>query len=96
MTPQLFSGQLAGQPHCPACQHLLDGFSTMREDARPRTGSITICCYCAELLELTAQMTHILITKERLAALRPAELEAVQRGRRAIVALIQSRCRGTA
>lgn len=44
-------GRLPGDPRCPACGALLDGFTSVALDgATPTPGSPTVCAYCATLL----------------------------------------------
>lgn len=47
---------LLPQHGCPVCQRSIDAASDVRGDARPNPGDITICAYCASILEFDDEM----------------------------------------
>ncbi len=51
------TGQLEVQPHCPTCKKLLDGFTAIDHDKKPKAGDVTICAYCNEVLQFTDDMS---------------------------------------
>jgi hypothetical protein len=54
---------------CPQCAELLDGATAMGEDAVPEPGDISVCCYCAEILQFDAAMHLVKCPEEALAKL---------------------------
>lgn len=63
------SGRLVARPHCPECGTRLDGFdpSLSGAGAIPAAGDVTICMYCATILEFTVASTLVVPPAERLA-----------------------------
>ena len=50
------SGRLATSPVCPQCGKTLDGFTSAALDgARPKPGDVSICFYCATVLEFCGE-----------------------------------------
>ena len=90
-TPVFISqGQIDGQPCCPVCQELLDGFTHMASDpdqaARPGPGDISVCAYCSTVstfaLGPRGLVLRLATPEERAGASGPlplAHLEGVSR-----------------
>lgn len=50
-----FSVKLKGAPACPGCHAVLDGATSADlSGGAPKANDLTVCCYCAAILEFTA------------------------------------------
>lgn len=75
------SNRLDNRPHCPHCQKLLDAFTAVGHQNRPKPGSVTICSRCVEPLEFDASMNLIPITGQ---ALSEIDLPSFQRAQQIV------------
>lgn len=73
------TGQLKNQPHCPGCNHLLDGLTGVDHDRQPSPGDVTICAYCNEVLQFTDDMSLKLAPPE---VIEECGLLQISRGQR--------------
>lgn len=56
---------------CPVCLSAADAASDLRGDAQPKPGDITVCLYCASILEFDEEMRPQRSSASKLAALNP-------------------------
>lgn len=88
--PPFNSGRLPGDPRCPACGTLIDGFtSAALDDATPTPGCPTVCVYCASLLVFGDDLHPRFPSDAELAAVAP--LPEVQIARSTALAFIRRR-----
>ncbi len=73
------TGQLDTRPHCPTCKKLLDGFTAVDHDKKPKAGDVTICVYCNEVLQFNDDMSMKLASAE---VIEGCGLLAISRGQR--------------
>ena len=58
---------LSNQPKCPGCGRTLDGFTDVKNaNNRPKSGDISFCLYCREVLEFDENMNFKLAPQEFL------------------------------
>lgn len=50
---QAVSHKIADTHVCPNCRELVDGAMNVVSNGKPRTGDISICCYCATILQFS-------------------------------------------
>ena len=63
---------------CPACYHTLDALtSTFSKDSKTVRIWVTVCFYCASLLEIDEEMKLTLMTNERVEELKKIDAELV-------------------
>jgi hypothetical protein len=52
----LWNGEIKGTPRCPTCTAKLNGFTAgLTGPGAPRDGDLSICIYCAQLLQYQAR-----------------------------------------
>ena len=55
MSKKAIKGKLKHEPHCPYCDHKLDGYTCVTEgadfDTEPKVGDITVCVECHAVLQ---------------------------------------------
>ncbi len=81
------NGQIKGAPKCanPDCRKQLDGFTALEEGAKPMEGDISICAYCAEVMEFDFEHHPVTMKLATYNAL-PAETKAmIDKAQQAIV-----------
>jgi hypothetical protein len=71
-------GRLKTQPHCPSCDKTLDGFSAQHKEI-PKPGDLTVCVYCSEILEFTAEMELQSASAETIADIDFVELQHINK-----------------
>ena len=54
---------------CPVCLRAVDAASDVEGNARPNPGDMTICAYCASLLEFDHEMRPQFVSDSTLAAM---------------------------
>lgn len=73
------SGQLDTRPNCPCCKKLLDGFTSIDHNKKPKSGDVMICAYCNEVLQFTDDMSLQLASPE---VIEECGLLEISRGQR--------------
>lgn len=71
-------GQLPGEPRCPRCRHILNGYAVMNapEETRMREGDVTVCAACS-CIAIRTESGFRRSTPKELAALSPAERDVL-------------------
>lgn len=63
----LSQGYLAGDPACPKCGKVLDGYTHLDGFGPPVPGmSISVCAYCGAMLEFTVQHTWAMAAPDKM------------------------------
>ena len=73
------TGQLDTHPYCPSCRKLLDGFTAVDHDKKPKAGDVTICAYCNVVLQFNDDMSMKLASPE---VIEECGLLEISRGQR--------------
>lgn len=63
-------GQLAGEPTCPVCHKVMDGFTGPTSRKVPKDGDVALCVYCLSLSIFTINSLGLLAFRRAT----PAEL----------------------
>ena len=85
------SGQLETRSHCPTCKKLLDGFTAVDHDKKPKAGDVTICSYCNEVLQFNDDMSMKLASPEVIEECGLLEISRGQRQAREFKARVDMR-----
>lgn len=81
-------GRVKGEPPCPRCGRILNGFTCMDGTRAPRAGDISVCAYCAAPLSWDGEAFSPLTGSALvLARLDPNFLEAEELARRTRITL---------
>lgn len=80
-------GKLISKPDCPHCKEILDGFTDPSGKNVPKPGDISICAYCAEVLEFDSEMKLIPIREETVKFVDLLEIQKAQQIVRDIIIL---------
>ena len=72
----MLNGRLKTHPHCPSCDKTLNGWSDQLKET-PRPGDLTVCVYCSEILEFTAEMGLQSASAETIADVDFVELQHI-------------------
>lgn len=73
---------------CPACDHLVDAATSTQGEATPSPGDLSVCVYCAAVLEFADDLRLTLMTQEQVDALEP-EIRAAVTSARSVVRLVK-------
>ena len=49
----MITGQLDKNQHCPSCNRIVDGFTSLNHDQHPLPDDVTMCAYCDTILQFT-------------------------------------------
>lgn len=64
---------------CPQCNANLNAWGSISHDDKPRSGDITVCVYCAEVLEFTDNDLNVISASAEALTDVTLELSKVQR-----------------
>lgn len=81
-------GRIESKPTCPHCKKALDGFTHLFGEASPSDGDVSVCLYCAEIVEFTVDdngLKLVPLTEETTGELDLAEIQEAQRMTRAYI-----------
>lgn len=71
--------RLKTRPECPTCQSVLDGFASVNHEHSPKTGDITICIHCAEVLTFDRVLELKKATQEEIEQAGPEGIEQAKK-----------------
>lgn len=64
--------------YCPVCTNFLDAATPCNnKDDFPKEGDITICAYCAAILEFDVNIKPMLLTKQTMSKMSQQELRNI-------------------
>lgn len=84
-------GQLKTKPFCPHCNAMLDGWTATTDKATPTTDDLTICAYCAEVLQYDENMLLVEITGAVLDDMSSEVLTSITRAKKVVQQIIKKR-----
>ena len=76
---------------CPVCFRKLDGTTCLTADAKPKSGDVSVCFYCASLLEYDENLNVIKMTEKTM---RELDLDTQAQLLNAICAIRLSKQKG--
>lgn len=61
---------------CPTCGEYLDGATSLENRPPPKPKDLSVCFYCAELLEFDEDLTLVSLSEDKLSYLKEKEKES--------------------
>lgn len=64
-------GKIGDKLTCPKCKHLLNGFTGVNNEDRPKDGDVTVCIYCYAVCQYEKDLTNLrMLTQQELLELQ--------------------------